>query len=197
MRIGLTRKMQLLTALALGLVSAVPALAAEGEKAGLPQLDPAVFSPQLIWLAITFVLLYLLMSRLALPKIASVLANRQQKIEGDLARAERVKTEAENVLAAYEKAMTDARVKAQTLTGQAAADVAAELAKREAAFGAELNARTAEAEKRIHATKEAALAEVRNVAAELTQSIVRKVAGVELSPSAAKEWVEAAARERR
>jgi F-type H+-transporting ATPase subunit b len=197
MRIGLTRKMQLPTAFALGLVPAVPALAAEGEGAGLPQLDPAVFSPQLIWLAITFVLLYLLMSRLALPKIASVLASRQQKIEGDLARAERVKAEAENVLAAYEKAMTDARVKAQALTGQAAADVAAELAKREAAFGAELNTRTAEAEKRINATKDAALAETRTVAAELTQSIVRKVAGVELSPSAAKEWVEAAARERR
>lgn len=197
MRIGLTRKMQLLAALASGLVAAVPALAAEGEKAGLPQLDPAVFSPQLIWLAITFLLLYLLMSRLALPRIASVLATRQQKIEGDLARAERVKAEAEKVLADYEKAMTDARVKAQALTGQAAADVAAELAKREAAFAAELNARTAEAEKRINATKDAALAETRSVAAELTQSIVRKVAGVELSPSAAKEWVDAAARERR
>ncbi|MGH6880969.1 MAG: F0F1 ATP synthase subunit B' [Hypericibacter sp.] len=197
MRIGLTRKIQLLAALALGLVAAVPALAAEGEKAGLPQLDPAVFSPQLIWLVITFVLLYLLMSRLALPRIASVLATRQQKIEGDLARAERVKAEAEKVLADYEKAMTDARVKAQALTGQAAADVAAELAKREAAFGVELNARTAEAEKRINATKDAALADIRSVAAELTQSIVRKVAGVELSPSAAKEWVEAAVRERR
>ena len=197
MRIGLTRKTQLLTALASGLVSAVPALAAEGEKAGLPQLDPAVFSPQLIWLAITFVLLYLLMSRLALPKIAATLANRQQKLEGDLARAERVKAEAESVLAAYEKAMTDARVKAQALTGQAVADVAAELAKREAAFAAELNARTAEAEKQINATKDAALTEIRSVAAELTQSIVRKVAGVELSPSAAKEWVEAGARERR
>ncbi|HWA42952.1 MAG TPA: hypothetical protein VHA10_07060, partial [Hypericibacter adhaerens] len=122
---------------------------------------------------------------------------RQQKLEGDLARAERVKTEAESVLSAYEKAMTDARVKAQALTGQAAADVAAELAKREAAFATELNARTEEAEKRINATKDAALAETRNVAVELTQSIVRKVAGVELSPSAAKEWVEAAAKERR
>jgi F0F1-type ATP synthase membrane subunit b/b' len=93
--------------------------------------------------------------------------------------------------------MADARVKAQTLTGQAAADVAAELAKREAAFAAELNTRTAEAEKRILATKDAALAETRAVAAELTQTVLRKVAGVELSPSAAKEWVEAAARERR
>jgi F-type H+-transporting ATPase subunit b len=137
------------------------------------------------------------MAKLALPRIATALGNRQNKLESDLTRAERVKTEAESVLAAYEKAMMDARLKAQAVTGQAAADVAAEFAKREAAFAAELNARTAEAEKRINATKDAALAETRVVAAELAQAILRKVAGVELSPSAAKEWVEAAARERR
>lgn len=163
----------------------------------MPQLDFSTYSSQLIWLVITFVILYVLMARLALPRIATALGNRQTRLEGDLTRAERVKTEAETVLAAYEKAMTDARVKAQTLTGQAAADVTAELAKREAAFAAELNTRTAEAEKRILATKDAALAETRAVAAELTQTVLRKVAGVELSPSAAKEWVEVAARERR
>jgi F-type H+-transporting ATPase subunit b len=163
----------------------------------MPQLEFSTYTPQLIWLAITFVILYFLMAKLALPKIATALGNRQNKLESDLTRAERVKTEAESVLAAYEKAMMDARLKAQAVTGQAAADVAAEFAKREAAFAAELNARTAEAEKRINATKDAALAETRVVAAELAQAILRKVAGVELSPSAAKEWVEAAARERR
>ena len=163
----------------------------------MPQLEFSTYAPQLIWLAITFVVLYFLMAKLALPRIATALDKRQSKLEGDLTRAERVKAEAETVLAAYEKAMTDARVKAQAVTGQAAADVAAEFAKREAAFAAELNARTAEAEKRIIATKDAALAETRSVAAELAQTILRKVAGVELSPSAAKEWVEAAAKERR
>jgi F-type H+-transporting ATPase subunit b len=163
----------------------------------MPQLEFSTYTPQLIWLAITFVVLYFLMAKLALPRIATALGNRQTKLEGDLARAERVKAEAETVLAAYEKAMTDARVKAQGLTGQAAADVAVEFAKREAAFAAELNTRTTEAEKRILATKDAALAETRAVAADLTQTVLRKVAGVELSPSAAKEWVEAAAKERR
>jgi F-type H+-transporting ATPase subunit b len=162
----------------------------------MPQLEFSTYTPQLIWLAITFVILYFLMAKLALPRIATALGNRANKLESDLTRAERVKAEAESVLAAYEKAMMDARLKAQALTGQAAADVAAEFTKREAAFAAELNARTAEAERRIVAAKDAALAETRTVAAELTQAILRKVAGVELSPSAAKEWVEAAARER-
>jgi len=163
----------------------------------MPQLDFSTYAPQLIWLAITFVVLYLLMAKLALPRIAATLGNRQNKLESDLARAERIKAEAEGVLAAYEKAMTDARTKAQAVTGQAAADMAAEFAKKEAAFVAELNARTAEAERRITAAKDQALSETRSVAAELTQSILRKVAGVELSAAAAKEWVEAAAKERR
>jgi F-type H+-transporting ATPase subunit b len=163
----------------------------------MPQLDVTTYPPQLVWLAITFVLLYLLMSKLALPRIASALGARQQKLESDLERAERVKAEAEQVMAAYQKAMTDARLQAQNLTGQAAADVAAEMAKREAAFAAELNQRTAEAEKRIAEAKDRALAETRAVAADLAQTIARKVAGVELSPSAAREGVEAAARERR
>jgi F-type H+-transporting ATPase subunit b len=163
----------------------------------MPQLEFSTYAPQLIWLAITFVILYLLMAKLALPRIAATLGNRQNKLESDLARAERVKAEAESVLAAYEKAMTDARTKAQAVTGQATADMAAEFAKKEAGFVAELNARTAEAEKRITAARDQALSDTRSVAAELTQSILRKVAGVELSPSAAKEWVEAAAKERR
>lgn len=163
----------------------------------MPQLDFSTYAPQLIWLAITFVILYLLMAKLALPRIASALGDRQQKLESDLGRAERVKAEAEQVLAAYQKAMADARQQAQALTGRATAEMAADLAKREAAFTAELNARIAEAEKRILAAKDAALADTRAAAADLAQSIARKVAGVELSPSAAKEWVEAAAKERR
>lgn len=163
----------------------------------MPQLDFTTYSPQLIWLAITFTILYLLMAKLALPKITSTLGDRQQMLESDLGRAERVKAEAEQVLAAYQKAMADARHQAQVLTSQAAAEMAADLAKREAAFAAELNARAAEAEKRILAAKEAVFADTRAVAAELAQSIARKIAGVELSPSAAKEWVETAAKERR
>lgn len=163
----------------------------------MPQLDFTTYSPQLIWLAITFTILYLLMAKLALPRITSTLGDRQQMLESDLGRAERVKAEAEQVLAAYQKAMADARHQAQVLTSQAAAEMAADLAKREAAFAAELNARAAEAEKRILAAKEAAFADTRAVAAELAQSIARKIAGVELSPSAAKEWVETAAKERR
>lgn len=183
---------------ALGFVlAAAPAVAAEGEGAGLPQLDPAGFQPQLIWLAITFVALYFLMSRLALPRINEVLSARQQKIDGDLARAESLKSEAETVLAAYQKTMADARATAQAEIQRTQAELAKVAAEREHAFGATIAKQSAEAERRIDAARQAALADLRNVAVDLTQSVTQKLVGLELPRSAAEAAVKAAAGERR
>src|ERR1700674_3084474 len=87
---------------AASLVFACAGAAMAGTEGGLPQLNPAVFSPQIIWLAITFVALYVLMSKIALPAIDASLTARQNRIEGDLAAAERLKTEAEATLGAYQ-----------------------------------------------------------------------------------------------
>ena len=75
----------------------------------MPQLDYATFPPQLIWLAITFVILYVLMSRLALPKVGGIIVARRNKIDGDLEKASAMKAEAEAVIAAYERALASAR----------------------------------------------------------------------------------------
>src|SRR5260221_13032267 len=85
-----------------------PALA----EGGLPQLNPAVFAPQLIWLAISFAILYFLLSKIALPSISSTLSARQQKLDGDLAAAEKFKAEADAAIAMYKKTMDEARAKA-------------------------------------------------------------------------------------
>src|SRR5665213_3451221 len=79
----------------------------------MPQLDYATFPPQLIWLAITFVILYVLMSRIALPKVGGIIVARRNKIDGDLEKASAMKTEAEAVIAAYERALAGARQAAQ------------------------------------------------------------------------------------
>jgi len=178
-------------------LAATPAIAAEGEGAGLPQLDPAGFQPQLIWLAITFIALYFLMSRLALPRINEVLSARQQKIDGDLARAESLKAEAETVLATYQKTMADARATAQAEIHRTEAELAKIAAEREHAFGATLAKQSAEAERRIDAARQAALADLRTVAVDLTQSVTQKLVGLELSRSAAEAAVNAVAGERR
>ena len=95
----------------------------------MPQLDPAFFAPQLFWLAVSFIVLYVLMSRLAMPQIAGVLKQREDKIQGDLETAQRLKDETKSVIAAYEKALADARGEAQALARQTSDAASAESAR--------------------------------------------------------------------
>ena len=143
----------------------------------MPQLDSGDFMPQLVWLAITFIVLYLLMSRLALPGVAGVLAERDRHIEENLGRAERLKGEADRALRSYEAALANARAEAQALNREAAAAISALSAKREQAFAAELNARTREAERRILEAKRQALSELPRIASEVAESAFRRLTG--------------------
>src|SRR3954466_10145977 len=103
------------------------AVAAEG---GMPQLDPHDFAPQLVWLVITFVVLYLVMSKLAVPAISETLDKRQARIQGDLDAAEKASEETRALVAAYEKRLADAREQARRQhREQAEADSAATTAR--------------------------------------------------------------------
>jgi F-type H+-transporting ATPase subunit b len=162
----------------------------------MPQLNFADFMPQLFWLAVTFIILYLAMARLALPRVARVLEARERKVSEDLARAEKLKAEADEALAAYNKALTDARGRAQAALQQAAAAAADEQAKRDAAFAAALAERTRAAEERIGAAKHSALSEIRGVALDSAGAMVDKLIGG-LPPAEIAGAVDAALGERR
>jgi F-type H+-transporting ATPase subunit b len=149
----------------------------------MPQLDYHTFVPQLVWLAITFVVLYLLMSLVALPKVKGAIEGRRRHMDGDLHRATELKTEAEAALAAYEKALAEARAAAQDTLRQTSARLAAEAAERQRELSATLAARIAAAEARIAAGKDEALAEIRGVATEVGSAVVQKLTGV--APSSA------------
>jgi F-type H+-transporting ATPase subunit b len=158
----------------------------------MPQLDPTVFAPQLFWLAITFVVLLVLMWRLALPKVSSVVVMREERIQGNLKKAEQLKTEAETILAAYQKAIADARAAAQAEHTRAAAAIAAITAKRETEFSQRLNSETAAAESRIAAAKTQAMNSVRSIATDLAQMMAEKLVGTKLGTDAAATAVDAA-----
>ena len=142
-----------------------------------PPFDPAYFGGQLIWLAITFGALYLLMSRVALPQIGSILETRRARIEGDLAEAERLRKETEKAAAAYEAALAEARKNAQSIAEETRASIKADIDNRRADVEAGLNKRIVEAEARITATKTAALANVDEIAADTAQALVARIAG--------------------
>lgn len=163
---------------------------------GMPQLNFADFPPQLIWLAITFVVLLIVMSKLALPRVAAVIEQRESRIKSDLDRAERVKADADAALATYQKTMADARAKAQAELRQGQAAIAAETAKREAAFAQTLAQRTKAAEDGIAAAKSRALSDLRGVGAEVTATVLDKIAGVSLPAEQVRGAVDAAMGER-
>jgi F-type H+-transporting ATPase subunit b len=144
---------------------------------GFPPFNAENFASQLFWLVIAFVLLYALMAKWALPQVARVIENRQQQIDDDIAEAGRLKERSDEAVAAYEKALADARSRAQAIANatreKAAAEADATRNKTEEA----LNAKLAEAERTIAATKEAAMGNVRGIAEDAAAAIVERLIG--------------------
>jgi F-type H+-transporting ATPase subunit b len=142
-----------------------------------PPFDSHSFPSQLLWLALTFIALYLLMARVALPRIGSILEGRRQHIADDVAQAQALKTKSDAALAAHEKALHEARNRAQTLANETRVKASTEAAARRKEVDAKLNAHVSDAEKRIAATRSAAMSNVRGVAADAASAIVERLIG--------------------
>jgi F-type H+-transporting ATPase subunit b len=149
----------------------------------MPQLDYHTFVPQLVWLAISFIVLYILMSTLALPKVRAAIEGRRRRLDDDLGQASALKEEAAAALAAYQKALADARAAAQETLRQTGEKLAAEAAERQRQLAATLAEQIAAAEARIAAGKEQALSEIRGIASEVGGAVVEKLIGA--APSSA------------
>lgn len=143
----------------------------------MPQLDVTTFVPQLVWLAITFGLLLLLMAKIGLPRVSGVIEARRKRIDDDLARATQLKAEAEAVLGAYQQTLASARAQAQAAVKDTTDRLAAEAADRLRQLGESLAQRVASAEREIAAAKQRALTELHDVAVEVARSVTEKVTG--------------------
>lgn len=163
----------------------------------MPQLEFADYAPQVVWLAISFVILYLILSRIALPRIASVLDERERQVQSDIERAEKLKAEADESLAAYERTMAEARANAQGELRKAAQAMAAEASARESSLGAKLGEQTAAAERAIASAKQAALADLRTMAGDIAGTMAAKLAGVQTTGSELQSAVAEVMKERR
>jgi F-type H+-transporting ATPase subunit b len=155
-----------------------------GHGSGFPPFDPSTFASQLVWLAVAFILLYVLMSRVALPRMTSILDTRRSRISGDLAEASRLKTQSDEAIGAYQQALADARARAQALAAEMRDKITAETEASRHAVEERLNARLAEAEAAITASKSAAMANVHSIAVDAAATIVRRLTGA-AAPDAA------------
>lgn len=139
---------------------------------GLPQLDFSTFGNQIFWLLVALVVIYFILSRIALPRIAAVLAERQGTITNDLAAAEDLKAKAVQAEEAYKQALAKARAEAQKIVAETKAAIKEDLDRANAEADAEIKARTEEGEKKIAEIRASALDAVRDVAKDVTAELV-------------------------
>ena len=144
---------------------------------GLPQLDVTTFANQIFWLIITLLVLYWVVAKIALPRIGSVLSDRQGAMTGDLMAAEEFKLKAKEAEAAYDKALADARSEAGKIVAANRAEIQKELDAAIAHADAEIAARTAESEQRIRQIRDSADNDAREVARDVTAELVRAFGG--------------------
>lgn len=142
---------------------------------GLPQMCTDTFPSQIFWLAITFVFLYVMMSRVTLPKIGRVIEERRDRIADDLGRADDLRGQSEAAIEDYEQALADARAKAHVLAQETRDKLTEEADGRKASLEAELNKKLEVAEGRIAETKAAALSSIKDVASDTAAAVIEHI----------------------
>ena len=148
-----------------------------GHKPGFPPFQKDTFASQIVWLVITFVALYLLISRIAMPRIGGIFEDRAKHIADDLGAAQKAKEESEAAIAAYEKALAEARNRAQAIAGETRDKLNTEAEGQRKTLEAQLSAKLADAETQIAATKTSAMANVRGIAVDTAGAIVERLIG--------------------
>jgi F-type H+-transporting ATPase subunit b len=148
-----------------------------GGKPPFPPFNKETFASQLVWLAVFFIALYVVIGRLAIPRIGGIVEARRNRVEGDLAEANRLKEQSDAALKAYEKSLADARTRAQALASETRDKLNAEAEEARRKLEAELHQRLAKAEETIAATKTAAMANVSGIAVDTAAAIVERLIG--------------------
>ena len=174
--------------IALGGAQVATASDASGPK--LPQLDIETYASQIFWLIVTFIVLYFLVAKIAMPRIAEVLEGRQERIEDDLDKAETLKKEAYLVRVEYEKALSSAREEAHEATRRAQEEIAKHGAEVEALANQKVANMLKDAEDRIDAartevsSKKETVTDTleQNVARDIIGDTVKKLVGIDVSP---------------
>jgi F-type H+-transporting ATPase subunit b len=147
-------------------------------KGGFPPFQSETYASQLVSFAIIFALLYLIVSKIALPRVGSVLAERQGAIDGDIAEAQRLKNESDAALKAYETDLAEARAKAQAIGTEIRDKLNAQAEAERKTLEDSLAAKLASAEQTIATTRQSAMGNVRGIAAEAASAIVQRLTGL-------------------
>ena len=148
---------------------------------GLPQFDASWWPGEMVWFLIVFAVLFALMLKVFVPRVGGAIAEREDRISGDIAQARGLKEQAEAQSAQAEAEMAQARARSNRLAADAKTRVQAEAGQRQAAEEAKLGESVAKAEAQIRAARDEAMSHVREIAADTVKAIVAKLVGEEPS----------------
>src|SRR5580704_11605520 len=151
---------------------------AGGGKPPFPPFEKNTFASQLVSLVIAFVALYLIVSKIALPRVGGVLDARQNTIDGDLAQAQKLKDDSAGALKAYESELATARSRAQAISTETREKLNAASEAKRKTLEEQLAVKLADAEKTIASTREAAMSNVRGIATDAAAAIVQRLTGI-------------------
>ena len=155
----------------------------------MPQLDASTWPPQLFWLAVTFLVLYFIISKVVIPRTGGVIEGRKNQIDSDLNAAQRFKADTDKAVADYEKALAEARSKAHAIAQETRDKLNAEVDQERGRLDGQLAAKIAEAEKSIQATRTRALASVTELATDIAADIVAQLTGTKVTKADAEQAV--------
>ncbi|HEY3790910.1 MAG TPA: hypothetical protein VG387_11920 [Rhizomicrobium sp.] len=164
---------------------------APAEKREFPPFQKDTFASQLVSLVIAFVALYLIVSRIALPRVGGTIDARQDAIDGDLAEAQKLKDQSDAALKSYEGELASARSRAQAIGAETREKLNAQSEAERKALDEKLSVKLAEAEKTIASTRESAMRNVRGIAVDAASAIVQRLAGVQPDAQAVNGAVDA------
>ncbi len=157
----------------------------------MPQFETEAFISQIFWLIVTFVPLYFILAKSALPRIRTALEDRQNRIDQDLTRATLLSEEAEQVRAAYEQELTNARASAQEQVRKVNEAAAAAAAARHEGLSQQLARDLDAAEQRIAQARQEAIGNIRDLARDLAAAAASRVAGIQLDALSMQDAVDA------
>ncbi|MEM6615310.1 MAG: F0F1 ATP synthase subunit B [Pseudomonadota bacterium] len=150
---------------------------AEQSGGTFPPFDTSTFPSQLLWLALSFGVLYYLMSSTIIPRIGGIIEDRRSRIANDLAEADRLRAETDDAIAAYEQELAEAKQKASAIAQKTRDQINAELDEKRAEIDADLAEKAATAAKRIAETRSEAMAEVGGIASDTASAVVEAILG--------------------
>ena len=178
---------------AISVVGSTGVLAAENDGGGtLPQLDIATYPSQLFWLLITFVVLYILLSKIALPRVAEVIESRQERVDNDLTKARQLREESDAVRIAYEQSLAESRAEAQAKVTATQAEINERVSAAEAEAAAKAANDLRAAEQRIASAAASALDNIRDVAIDVSGQAVSKLIGIDVDAGIVSQAVDQA-----